>query len=465
MCYAFWQRRLLLLLLLLLVACSWVVSQLEVDGEELLGRVQGLDLLLAALLCITEPLGCHTTSSSQHQQQQQQQQGDDASNSTQQQRQQLQQEWLQEQKLGSWCWWALRAVMLQQHVLHRKSNTLRSTLQQLVQQTLTWADRQGSAAAAAAAGADGDGAAAAGADVAADATALRAMLPAAAHLECSLVQQHYGQMADAQQQLDEAAAALGVEVQVTGVLGFRTKHQLDPKAQLVASFKDSTAAATTGAADGVDLAVLGFDEAGLTKELEGMEDASAVYLAPRLAADNAIAEEAATAAGCAADNSSSSGSIEQQQQHMPCMLQALLLGWAAQIKKGTSQDELQQWQMAPFVEAVLQQQCTQYMLHATARLLKCRHEKERGRTRERSLMQLEQLCNALQAAQPGAGVRLPFCFGVRFPLWPLLRKELAELYIAMGFVGESGSLTTCRLAQSTVMYTRACSYNDWLSGA
>jgi hypothetical protein len=121
------------------------------------------------------------------------------------------------------------------------------------------------------------------------------------------------------------------------------------------------------------------------------------------------------------------------------MLQALLLGWAAQIKKGTSQDELQQWQMAPFVEAVLQQQSTQYMLHATARLLKCRHEKERGRTRERSLMQLEQLCNALQAAQPAAGVRLPFCFGVRFPLWPLLRKELAEMYIAMGFVGEFDS--------------------------
>jgi hypothetical protein len=36
-------------------------------------------------------------------------------------------------------------------------------------------------------------------------------------------------------------------------------------------------------------------------------------------------------------------------------------------------------------------------------------------------------------------VRLPFCFGVRFPLWPLLRKELAEMYIAMGFVGEFDS--------------------------
>lgn len=52
-------------------------------------------------------------------------------------------------------------------------------------------------------------------------------------------------------------------------------------------------------------------------------------------------------------------------------------------------------------------------------------------------MQLEQLASALQAPQPADAVRLPFVFAVRFPLWPLLRKELAEFYIAMGFVGES----------------------------
>lgn len=51
-------------------------------------------------------------------------------------------------------------------------------------------------------------------------------------------------------------------------------------------------------------------------------------------------------------------------------------------------------------------------------------------------MQLEQLCSALEATSPAGGVRRPFVFGVRFPLWPLLRKELAEFYISMGFVGE-----------------------------
>eukprot|EP00879_Flechtneria_rotunda_P017593 GHRR01018443.1.p1 GENE.GHRR01018443.1~~GHRR01018443.1.p1 ORF type:complete len:607 (+),score=293.02 GHRR01018443.1:146-1822(+) len=189
-----------------------------------------------------------------------------------------------------------------------------------------------------------------------------------------------------------------------------------------------------------------------------MEDDSAVYLAPHItnqpAAGSSVtgndyaaastagarqhsvfgSEQGAAAASSSSTLSSSSSTAGRLHPIAPA-LQALLLGWAAQIKKGTSHDDLQQWQMAPFVEAVLQQQSTQYMLHATARLLKCRHEKARGRTRERALMQLEQLCNALESRQPPMTVRLPYCHCVRFPLWPLLKKELAEFYIALGFVG------------------------------
>jgi cytochrome c-type biogenesis protein CcmH/NrfF len=43
----------------------------------------------------------------------------------------------------------------------------------------------------------------------------------------------------------------------------------------------------------------------------------------------------------------------------------LLLGLSTQIKKGTSHDELQQWQMAPYVEAVLQQPRSQYIVQVS----------------------------------------------------------------------------------------------------
>jgi hypothetical protein len=204
-----------------------------------------------------------------------------------------------------------------------------------------------------------------------------------AHLEVALVQQSIGVVADAEQHLEAAAAALGVEVELTGALGVRTRHQIDPKAQLVAAVKTAAAGsngssvAAAAGLEGLDVAALGFEEVGLTKELEGMEDDSAVYLAPRLVDQTGTAAAAAEALPACIDSSASQPAAaaqdaQQQQQGLSPLLQALLLGWASQIKKGTSQDELQQWQMAPFVEAVLQQQHTQYMLHATARLLKCR---------------------------------------------------------------------------------------------
>ncbi len=39
--------------------------------------------------------------------------------------------------------------------------------------------------------------------------------------------------------------------------------------------------------------------------------------------------------------------------------------------QGTSRDELQGWQVAPFAEAVLRQPRSRPLLRATARLLKC----------------------------------------------------------------------------------------------
>jgi hypothetical protein len=362
------------------------VSQLEVDGEDVVGRVRGLDLLLAALLCIAEPMGYLTTTDTQQQQQQQKQQ-----------QSVLDQAKLQELQLGSWCWWCLRAVMLQQHVLSGRSITLHTSLKQLVQDTLSWADAL--PAAAAAAGSNGSNAGQQQPVVATGAAVQAQVLSAVAHIEAALVQQSIGVVTGAQQQLEAAAAALDVTVELTGALGLRTKHQIDPKAQMVAAVRAAAAggngrnAAALPGLEGFNVAALGFEEIGLTKELEGMIDESAVYLAPRLVqplgtaaaaagsgGSDAVAE-AAKATGVSISSSSSEAQTapaivqqqqQQQQQQLSPLLQALLLGWAAQIRKGTSRDELQQWQMAPFVEAVLQQQQTQYMLHATARLLKCR---------------------------------------------------------------------------------------------
>lgn len=47
--------------------------------------------------------------------------------------------------------------------------------------------------------------------------------------------------------------------------------------------------------------------------------------------------------------------------------QALLLAWCTHVKKGTSRDELQAWQMAPYVEAVLSQPRSHFLIQVRSR--------------------------------------------------------------------------------------------------
>jgi len=152
--------------------------------------------------------------------------------------------------------------------------------------------------------------------------------------------------------------------------------------------------AAAGEEDAAAVALALPGDASSVGDSKGLHDESEVFLTPRLIGANGA---------------------ELREQAYSSAEQALLLGWATQVKKGTSRDELQNWQAAPYVEAVLQQPRTQCALQATARLFKVRHERSRPRTRERSLMSLEQLTEAVRdpAAAPPAHVRLR-CAGPPF---------------------------------------------------
>lgn len=56
------------------------------------------------------------------------------------------------------------------------------------------------------------------------------------------------------------------------------------------------------------------------------------------------------------------------EQPLTCAEQALVLACAHQVEVGTSRDELQPWQMAPYVDAVLSQPKSCYAVRAAARL-------------------------------------------------------------------------------------------------
>ena len=107
---------------------------------------------------------------------------------------------------------------------------------------------------------------------------------------------------------------------VVGAMGVRTAHQVDPKAQLIVSTSHS--ALDSGYASGEDSAILDSMSLGSEaepSELKGLTTDSDVLSAPRLL-------------------DSAGGLVERP---LGGLEQAVLLGWAQQVKKGTSADELQ----------------------------------------------------------------------------------------------------------------------------
>lgn len=176
----------------------WVVSQLEVDGEDAVARIRGLDLLLAALACLAEPLGLQTTAPYGR-------------------RVTLagggagaapaaapggvgggaaaaEGAAVPAELRGIWSWWAARALLLQQQALSGRSATIQAALTPALDAAAAWAAALG-------------GGEAAGVSER-DARRLRAAL----HLEAARAHQAYGVVDAAQRQLELAGDALGVTV-------------------------------------------------------------------------------------------------------------------------------------------------------------------------------------------------------------------------------------------------------------
>ena len=180
--------------------------------------------------------------------------------------------------------------------------------------------------------------------------------------------------------------------ELTGALGMRTVHQQEAKAQLLVSITRQagnpwTAAHAAGALPdaaeprgALEAATTGQVE--LPAELKGFTADSDVLPHPRLV------EGPEASAAAAAAHAADLHSLEQ----------ALLLGWCLHVRKGSAADGLQPWEMAAYVDALARQKRTQFLLHAAATLQASRLEKARSRTRDRALLQMEQLTESIGKA-------------------------------------------------------------------
>jgi hypothetical protein len=178
---------------------AWVEAQLLADGEDLVARLKAADRLLAALICLAEPLGLATTAPQEGAAGGGEAGGGGGGGGG---------EVGGEARLppapgglGAWPWWAARALALQQQALTGRSASVRRALLAASGAAVAWADGLRSSG-----GGGGVGGEAA------------ALLAAGARLEAARAQQAYGDVNAARRQLEAAGAALGLEVQRRGAV-------------------------------------------------------------------------------------------------------------------------------------------------------------------------------------------------------------------------------------------------------
>eukprot|EP00850_Spirogloea_muscicola_P016424 SM000133S26790 [mRNA] locus=s133:117854:124683:+ [translate_table: standard] len=262
------------------------------------------------------------------------------------------------------------------------------------------------------------------------------VVAAAVRLEAGLAKEAYGLSDAARLCFHEAAEECGLSVSLSGVLGYRTKHQADPTAQMVlqALIKDGKELDLSDSEP--ELAGADDDDSGrLTdgvgrREHERGDDVKAsaqavdegerdILLAPLLVDED---KSKVQSSGRASLNS-----IEQ----------AIVLALSLDVRRNNPNDELRGWQMAPYIEAVSAQGHLRPMVRASCELLRIRWERSRSRTRQRALSTMERLVTDMQDGNARVAERMRYAFCVWFPTWAALQKEYGEFLLSVGLVGEA----------------------------
>ena len=286
-------------------------------------------------------------------------------------------------------WWKLRALHLHQKLLSRNSATLKDLLLRLCDESLETLAKSSAAW---------------GRDVS-----------AALEIESAMVMQTYQQVSAAAALIAKASATLGIELRQTGIMGKRTVHQRDPKAQMVLLTEHTTTNGASASASATRTADAEDDPLPRDWLVEGLEEEDILVL-PKL--------EGAGEAGEAVTD-------------LTLQEQALVLVWLAQTSKSQAQTELQSWEMMPYVQCIFKQDAPGAFAKMAATLQAVCFEKTRNRTRERALVRMEKLVEALALPDPSAGKRFPGIFTIAYPPLPIFQKEYGEELIAHAMVGSA----------------------------
>lgn len=247
----------------------------------------------------------------------------------------------------------------------------------------------------------------------------------AAFLEAGIAEYKYGRVDASRLLLNSAHEACGLQLTLTGILGFRTIHQVDAKSQMVLVAKTNKSGSDEGQV--TEPIVAQSDNTALKNAMSSIpvegDESCDILRMPRLVHDGSNSASENTT------NPSTKVSLSAIQQ-------AAVLAECLHVSRSRS-DEMSGWEMAPYIESIDSQDESYFVVRSLCDILRIRWESARSRTKQRALLMMENLVEGVGKEFPVAAQRVKMAFGVHMPTLPALRKEYGELLISCGIVGEA----------------------------
>ncbi|WVF71951.1 hypothetical protein IAT40_006761 [Kwoniella sp. CBS 6097] len=264
-------------------------------------------------------------------------------------------------------------------------------------------------------------------------------LVATIHLELGLLHHALSQDKQANQEFLTASKASGLEFELTGALGKRTKYQIAAHSQLVLLAESRKREGDDEEEDG---------SAGrmgeVNEEAQEKAKAKAKSALPETLAlnDDTLLEETEFTKVTRDDSGSGSGSGSgstsklshldpANQPPLHPLDQSLLLSLCLSQHNNSPSSGLTGQQMMPFLVRVISHP-RNWSVHTTGLLLRSRLESARSRTVERSTLQLLALIEQMPTSDSSTIERLKYFHQLPLPSKWEMERELAKRYLSLG---------------------------------
>ncbi|OWZ35773.1 TPR repeat-containing protein [Cryptococcus neoformans c45] len=238
------------------------------------------------------------------------------------------------------------------------------------------------------------------------------------HLELGLLHYSLGTDKHANQEFLTAAKASGLEFELTGALGKKTKYQVAAHSQLVLL-------AESRKRDGENDKV----------EKESAAEEKAVLPESLLLNDDTLLEETEFTK-VTRDTSSTTRLAHLDPSNQPALRpldQSLLISFCLAQSNNTPSSGLTAQQMMPFLSRVISHP-RNWSVHTTALLLRSRLEATRSRTVERSTLQLQALIEQMPTSDSEPKERLRYFHQLPLPSKWEMERELAKRFMSVGVI-------------------------------